>query len=222
MDSFLRLLEIVGTADLLIDNLKEGKNALDYISFESEGNFKGIGNLKTLLFATKNHRKISFEHENYETGISNKYILSPYLIKEYQSRWYIVGLLSGMDELRTFGVDRINDLQLLTQTFKYNAKVNAKKMFEDVVGLTYSLNKKEEVLISFTPLQAKYLKALPFHKSQEIVSENKKEVIIKLEIIPNFELKQKLVSLGNRAKVIKPKWFADDIKNELKKALERY
>jgi predicted DNA-binding transcriptional regulator YafY len=39
---------------------------------------------------------------------------------------------------------------------------------------------------------------------------------------PNFELRQKFLKLGEQVKVTKPKWFANEIKDVLKKALGNY
>jgi len=67
-DAFMKFLEIVTTADLLTESVKDGKDTMNYISFEGDGDLKGIDNLKPLLFAIKNHGKILFTHENFETG----------------------------------------------------------------------------------------------------------------------------------------------------------
>ena len=90
-DAFVKFLEIVTTADLLTESVKDGKDTMNYISFEGDGDLKGIDNLKPLLFAIKNHRKILFTHENFETGKRKNYQMKPYMLREYQSRWYIVG-----------------------------------------------------------------------------------------------------------------------------------
>ena len=95
-DAFMKFLEIVSTADLLTESLKDGKDAMSYISFETDGNLKGIENLKLFLFAIKNNRIIFFTHENFETGKRKSYRMKPYLLKEYQNRWYIVGLIEGV------------------------------------------------------------------------------------------------------------------------------
>ena len=100
-DAFMKFLEIVSTADLLTESLKDGKDAMSYISFETDGNLKGIENLKSLLFAIKNHRIIFFTHENFETGKRKSYRMKPYLLKEYQNRWYIVGLIKG-EQIQNF------------------------------------------------------------------------------------------------------------------------
>ncbi|MCD4679675.1 MAG: WYL domain-containing protein [Bacteroidales bacterium] len=222
IESFLRFLEIVNTAELLTESLKESKDALNFISFESTGDLRGIENLKPLLFAIKNHRKISFLHENFVSEKKRKYSVKPYLLKEYQNRWYLVGLIGGIKEFRTFGIDRMFDLQIKEDTFNPDSKVNPLELFVNTIGLVYSSSKVEEVVLSFTPLQGKYVKYLPLHRSQEIIEENENEFRIKLTITPNYEFKQRILMLGDTVKVIEPKWLVDDIKEALQKALKKY
>lgn len=118
IESFFRFLEIVNTAELLTESLLESKDSLKHISFDTGGGLKGIENLKPLLKAIKDNRKISFTHFNFHTEKSRKYTLKPYLLKEYQNRWYVVGIIGGFKELRTFGIERIENLEIKTETFK--------------------------------------------------------------------------------------------------------
>lgn len=220
-DAFIKFLEIVSTANLLTESLKEGKDAISHISFEGDGNLKGIENLKLLLFAIKNHRRILFTHENFETGKRKSYQMMPYLLKEYQSRWYIIGVIKGV-EFRTFGIDRIESIEILTEAFKPDTKLNPAKLFEDIIGLNYSSNKPEEVILSFTSLQGKYIKALPLHRSLQVIKETEKEMLVSIMVIPNFELKQKILMMGNSVKVLQPEWLKNEIKVTLKNSLKKY
>lgn len=220
-ESFIRFLEIVNTAELLTESLQESKDSLKHISFESQGSLKGIENLKPLLYAIMNHKRIRFSHENFETGKIRKYSLDPYLLKEYQSRWYIVGFISDTS-LLTFGIDRMTDLEVLQDIFTYNTSINPMKLFENAIGLTFSGGNAEEIILSFTPLQGKYLKSLPLHKSQVILKDDDLELIIRLYIIPNFEFIQKLLMLGETVTVIKPEWLINHLKKSLQNTLKRY
>jgi predicted DNA-binding transcriptional regulator YafY len=220
-DAFIKFVEIVGTANLLTESLKEGKDAISYISFEGAGNLKGIESLKSLLFAIKNHRRILFTHENFETGKRKSYEMKPYLLKEYQSRWYIVGLIKGI-EFRTFGIDRIENIEIRTETFKPDRNLNPAKLFEDIIGLNYSSDQPEEIILSFTSLQGKYIKALPLHRSQQIIKVIKKEMLVRLMLIPNFELRQKILMMGDSVKVLRPEWLIKEIKVLLKNSLNKY
>lgn len=221
-DTFLRFLEIVNTAELLTESLRESKDSLHYISFESHGTLRGVDNLKPLLFAIKNNRRVTFMHENFETGKQRTYSVKPCLLKEYQNRWYLIGTIEGSKEFRTFGIDRIMNLEVLKVTFKPETKINPIELFENTIGVSYSDNELEDVVLSFTPLQAKYVISLPFHWSQKIVKENTREVQIQLRIIPNFEFIQKILMLGENVKVIKPTWLADEIKRSLLNSLKKY
>lgn len=222
MDRFFSFLEIVNTAELLTESLIESRDILNYISFETQGKFRGVEYLKTLLRAIKNNRKITFTHENFETGKHRKYSLKPYLIKEYQNRWYLVGVISGINEFRTFGIDRINNLEISDKTFAPVKDFDAATLFNNTIGLTYSLNQLEEIILSFTPLQGKYIKTLPLHQSQEIVIEDENELQIKIKIIPNYEFVQRILMLGSNVKVLQPQWLVADVKWQLKESLKQY
>jgi len=221
-DAFLRFLELVNTATLLIESFKDSKETLNFISFESHGQLRGIENLKQLLFAVKGYKKISFTHENYDTGKMKSYAINPYLLKEYQNRWYIVGMVEGMTETRTFGIDRIFDLKVENETFIPDPKINALELFENTIGLTYSNNKLQEIILSFTTHQGKYIKSLPLHRSQVVIVDNKNELRISLRIIPNLEFRQKILMLGRTVTVIEPQWLADEVKKSLSATLKNY
>lgn len=221
-ESFLRFLEIVNTAELLTESLSQSKDALQYISFDSGGGLKGIENLKLLLHAIKDKRKITFSHFNFYTRKTRKYTLKPYLLKEYQNRWYVIGILGNLKDFITFGIDRMNDLTVRTETFTRNEKLNPANKFENIIGVVHSNGKIEKVILSFTPGQGNYIKTLPLHKSQQIVIDNEKELQIALDIIPNYEFIQQILMHGNTVKVIEPDWLADQIRDTLNKTLKKY
>lgn len=222
ISSFFRFLEIVNTAALLTESLLESKDSLQYISFDTGGGFKGIEHLKPLLEAIKDHRKITFTHFNFHTDTSRKYTIKPYLLKEYQNRWYVVGIIGGLNEFRTFGIDRIENLNIQTETFKPNKKLNPNEMFDQIIGLVYSENVVQKIVLSFTPTQGKYIKTLPLHTSQTLLIDDEKECRISLLVVPNYELTQQILKYGETVKVIEPVWLVNEIKEILKRTLKKY
>lgn len=222
IESFFRFLEIVNTTELLTESLLESKDSLKHISFDTGGGLKGIENLKPLLKAIKDNRKISFTHFNFHTEKSRKYTLKPYLLKEYQNRWYVVGIIGGFNEFRTFGIDRIENLEIKTETFKPDKKLNPIEMFNKTIGLVYSENTPQTIVLSFTPTQGKYVKTLPLHTSQRILIDDEQECRISLEVVPNYELTQQTLKHGETVKVVEPQWLKDEIKGILKRTLGNY
>ena len=223
IDSFLRFLEIVETASVFRESLKKSKETLDYIDFENEGMVTGIDHLNPVLQATRNHQCIRFTHESYQSGKSRKYQLKPYLIKEYQGRWYVVGEVSGMNAVRTFGLDRIENLEVLAKTFKPK-ELNIKERFADVVGLTYDFegSQKQQVVLSFKDEQMPYIESLPLHPSQRIVKVSKDNNIVDYHLIPNFEFMQRLFMYMDNVKVIEPKWLVEEVKGKCLKIKANY
>lgn len=223
LETFNRFLEIAGVADLLSEGLNNKKNILNYISFESENTYsKGTDMLQPILSAILHHKEISFTHENFQKQTFKTIKLYPYLLKEYQDRWYVLGTLDKKRTIRTYGLDRMTELKETGTEFKPNEKIKPKELFENVIGLVYSTHELCDVVLSFTPHQAKYIKTLPLHHSQIILNENDKECIVKLKIIPNYEFKQRVLMQGANVKVLEPEWFADEVASDLKSAANLY
>lgn len=221
-ESFVRFLEIVNTGDLLMQNLKESKEALKYISFDAEGSLKGVEHLKQLLIAVRDKNRIAFRHFNFQTRKTKRYALEPHLLKQYGNRWYVIGKLKGQNEWRTFGIDRIEELEVLKEKFAEDKQKNIQELLGHVVGLNFSGGKRETVKIAVKYPQASYIKTLPLHPSQEIESETENEVVFSLFVIPNLELIQKILFHVEYATVLEPKWLRGEVKNHLTKTIKNY
>ena len=228
VEQFVRFLEILLTADLLEQSLKESKDTLRHIDFESAGMQCGSHLLKDLLRALREKREVEFAHESFFREHKKKYRVRPFLLKEYLNRFYLVGQVpdlkgKGKERFRTFGLDRIIDLQVTDRFFNRDRDVNPKYFFDNVIGLTYSTgNLLEDVVLSFSPRQGKYIKTLPMHDSQEVLIDDDQELRIKLQVKPNFELIQKILMHGQHVKVLEPDSLKDQIKKTLEKAVEQY
>lgn len=223
LETFKRFLEIAGVADLLSEGLNKKSNILNFISFESENTQpQGTELLQPILSAIMNRREISFVHENFQKQTFKSIKLKPYLLKEYQDRWYVVGTLDKKEQFRTYGLDRMSEFKETGISYEPLANFDPKTLFENVIGLVYSANELTTVVLSFTPDQGKYIKTLPLHSSQDIFIDNENECLVRLNIIPNFELMQRILMYGSKVKVLEPQWLAEDVAKELKVAGQQY
>jgi predicted DNA-binding transcriptional regulator YafY len=85
-----------------------------------------------------------------------------------------------------------------------------------------SPGKVERVVLRFTPLQAKYVKALPMHPSQKVVKEDKDSAVIELLVQPNRELHNELLAMGEGVRVLEPASLAKAIAKAHKAAAKQY
>lgn len=222
LPNFMRFIELANTAAIIVDGLQDGREAISYMDFESDGSLRGYDLLEPLLHAIRNHRLIQFSYEKYKTSELNEYCLQPLLLKEFQNRWYLVGLRNDIGQLRVFGIDRISRLETLNKTFRPRRNFRPLDMFRHTIGINSTENEPEFVELSFTELQGKYAKALPWHHSQETLVDNEDEFRIRLYVNPNLELVQRILATGSAVKVLSPGWLVDKVRNELKKSLDQY
>jgi predicted DNA-binding transcriptional regulator YafY len=222
LESFIKFLEIAGTGEMLADSLKEGKEVLDFISFENDGNLKGIEHLKNIVMAIKSRRKISFTHQNYLKETFKNHVICPYHLKEYQTRWYVYGNIEGTKTFRTFGIDRLTNVKVLTEKFKPDTRVNPAKLFDEVVGLNYDSSKIERVKLWVDPDQLKYLESLPLHKTQTVLEKNDEGAVVQISVRLNYELIQRILALGANVSVMEPIHFKNDVKRIIKEMLDLY
>ena len=221
-EGMLRLLEVCVTGDLLMQTIGEGKEALRYVLFDSSGELKGIELMGPLLQAIKLHRYITFDYAKFRGGTTEGLTMEPYALKEYQGRWYVVGTIRESDKVYVFGLDRIEKLVVLVKPFIPSKKIDPAREFDEIIGVTRLDEDREEVILSFTPLQGNYIKTFPWHQSQEVLEDNEKELRIRIDVIPNFELTQRILMQGSSVEVIEPEWLREEIKENLQKAVQKY
>lgn len=198
------------------------KDKLEYLQFESRGDLKGLEFMPTLLRAIERRQVVRLTHTAYYREESNVYDVWPYFLKEYKERWYLVGWVVQRDEFRSFGVDRINELEELDRFFDRDEHPDPTEFFEQIIGMTYSLSEREEVELSFDPFQGNYIKTLKLHHSQTVLEDSDEELRIRLSLRPNFEFKQILLGYGDKVKVLKPVWLAEEIAENLRQNLKQY
>jgi predicted DNA-binding transcriptional regulator YafY len=222
--SFFKFLEIAAIADIFKESLKESKKIFEYVSFDDSKSLKGIEHLKTILMAITQNRKLFFKHENFYNNTFKDYEITPFLLKEYLNRWYVVGTPEGMDEIRTFGVDRLLEVEKgeLTKLKKKEYKKQLES-FEHIIGLNYSEGEPQGIRLLVDGVHTKYMRSLPLHQSQVIHSENEKgQYFVDFHLISNYEFETQILKIGHEVEVIYPESLRIKIRNILKSALNKY
>lgn len=202
---------------------KEARGEADYIQFEKTFVIKGIEFIEPILKAISERRVIKFTYQKHGSDEISENLLEPYLIKEAKNFWYVIGKRTNKKEQKilTFALDRILDIQLTDDTFS-ESNIDKKNFFKNVVGVSLGEGQTEKVVLSFAPVQGKYIKTVPIHHSQQVVKESNTEIRISLEVVINHELKMQLLSYGSNVQVIQPKKLAEEIKETARQMVKLY
>jgi predicted DNA-binding transcriptional regulator YafY len=225
IEGFLQLLAINDTNVTLMDSVKDGNSLMKFVQFDKVKNFSGTAHFKPLLEAAQKFRRIKIIHKGFESGTEKEYMIEPYLLKEHDGRWYVWGKIEGKkgpvsEAFRTFGLDRILKTEATGKKFERDKKINPDEIFAYNLGVVYAAGDPKEIVLSFSPTMGKYIKALPIHPSQKIITENDKEFTVQLFLRINHELKKVILSYGPDVKVLGPKILATEISSLYKKALK--
>lgn len=71
----------------------------------------------------------------------------------------------------------------------------------------------QEIILSFNPLQGKYIKSLPLHETQQILIDSNEELRIQLKLFITHDFVMELLSHGNTVKVMQPQILIDEVKS---------
>ena len=212
-----RMLETFDQLDLLY----KMKNPSRFIHYENRLQ-SGSQHFHGILHAIYEKHPISFKHEKYwEDSISYRTV-EPLAIKESHHRWYLIARDRKDKKIKSFGMDRMKELQIEKEKFEYPQNFNVVEMFQDSFGVITEKGKPEEIILSFNPDQRKYLGSLRIHVSQEELLNNSDEYRIKLKMHITIDLKREILSYGEDVKVIAPVSLKREMRRRYKKALEAY
>lgn len=202
--------------------LKIGENTSDIIHFESRKPL-GTENLFGLIHAVKNRLNIKFTYQKFwEDEVSYRNV-EPYALKEFKSRWYLIAKDHKDDRIKTFALDRLTSLEITNSPFIFPSDFSVEESYRHCFGIISPTNEEpQEVILSFDPIQGKYIKSLPLHDSQQILVDNEEELKIKLTVCVTYDLVMELLSFGEFVKVIEPASLIKEIKNKYNKSLTLY
>jgi predicted DNA-binding transcriptional regulator YafY len=176
----------------------------NYVYFENRKP-KGTEHFYGLLHAAKSHLVIRYSYLKYEDDEITQRVAEPYGLKEFKGRWYLIARDQKDSSIKTFGLDRIQDLVITRKRFDAPKNFNANTLFKNCFGIINPADGKvENIILSFDSFQGKYIKSFPLHETQQLLVDNEKEVRIGLSLHVTHDLVMELLSYGDTVVVIKP------------------
>lgn len=178
--------------------------------------------LSDVFNAIRYSRRLSFSYASFARARpDNDIIFEPYFVKLFRQRWYMVGRRVYDEEIRTYALDRVTDLTVLSHTFDMPEEPSADTFFADLFGITQSHASAQNIKLKVNLRAAKYIRVLPLHESQ------REEQFSEFSIF-NFRMKltddllRHLLSLGADVEVLQPAALRLMMINALKETLLLY
>ncbi|MCQ2051466.1 MAG: WYL domain-containing protein [Bacteroidaceae bacterium] len=187
--------------------------------------------LAGLYSAISNKVPVEVSYKKFGQESPLTYIVYPYLLKQYNDRWYLICQLidAERDFLMNLPLDRIYG-------FKEEPEIPFKECYcdidernEDIVGITYHDDRPvETILFAIPDYEAPYINTKPIHGSQTLLPEREHEklrnkypslsdyIFYTITCIPNRELLEELSSF-NKGIIVLHKGLQKEIFEKMQK-----
>ena len=239
----LEILNTIGQFDGLanfewLDRLKIGlglKKRSRIISFSNNPYLQNSNLLGVLFDNISNQVVVRLEYHTFTDKKNRTIIFHPYLLKQYNDRWYLIGAANDDAKILNFALDRIDVVTALPEMKYKPCNGDLANRFEDIIGVTLYEDKDIEHILFWVSNRSKdYMETKPIHGSQCRYKGKKDEefrsrypslyegAFFSIDCIPNYELIRELSSFGKDLLVIEPKSVQDDVFHRVQQMYEDY
>lgn len=172
---------------------------------------------------------IRLKYQLFNTSDIRETIISPYILKEYNRRWYLIGAADDTGRILNFALDRLVSITVLPGYEYREAPDDLPERYEDIIGVSYYEGTEiHKIIFWVSDKTAPYVDTKPLHGSQIRIKGDKEESLRKsyaapdggslfsIDCMENYELIRELCSFGENLKVLSPQPIIDAIKNRIK------
>ena len=178
--------------------------------------------LTEVMEAMTENLEVVMEYHKYTSEESETLTIWPYAVKEFAKRWYIIAYCKEREGLRVYGLDRVKNMEVTGKKFRMKAGFDVDELFATSFGIYLPGGKGQIITFKCSEREAKFLRDLPLHSSQEEVRKDEDSVIFSIFVCPDKNLIMEVCKHGSRIEILSPAEVRDAVRDELKKALEQY
>ncbi|WP_221393811.1 YafY family protein [Dyadobacter sp. NIV53] len=199
--------------------------SLPVVDFEKNDNLKGLEFIEGIRKTIVSKTVLCITYQSFKARQPNTFCFSPYLLKEYRNRWFVLGQSHQKNApLLTLALDRFQSLTNdNTEVYRENEMINLSTYYSDVIGVTKSPGQRDvEVIFWMNHADAPYVITKPLHPTQKILSSDDAGIVFSMKVILNFELEREILGFGARMRIFGPRNLRKRIVGQLREALEFY
>lgn len=179
--------------------------------------------LTAVMEAMTEGQKLRISYMKYTSSQAESLTLHPYAVKEFAKRWYLVAHCEERNALRVYGLDRIMGLEVIDGKFKMPSGFDVDELFATSFGTYIPEGKAELITFRTTAKEARFLRDLPLHASQEeLKGSDKEHVTFSIFVYPNESLIMEFCKHGSRLEVLSPESVRHEVAEQLRAAADLY
>lgn len=179
--------------------------------------------LTQIIEAMRKNKVLQITHQGFGKDYPSSFDIEPYCVKVFHRRWYVIARSPYYDEVLTYGLDRIRNIQITDKTFKMPENFNIDEYFEGCCGIISDRDIPiERVTIKTYAYARDYIATLPIHSSQKEIARDDESVTYEYCVRPTFDFLQALLAQADQIEILEPQWVRDEMKRFAKNLLSYY
>jgi hypothetical protein len=179
--------------------------------------------LTLVLEAMQEDFTLNITYQSFKNDKPSSFEIEPYGLKVFKQRWYLLAKSKSDSILRIYSLDRIENMQITNKPFKIPSDFCPETYFENAFGISVVESIKPcTVEIMVFGIQRKYLQTLPLHHSQKEKEVTEDYTVFSYFLAPTFDFKQEILSHGKFIKVLKPRWFKEEVRETVRDMYQHY
>lgn len=194
------------------------------IHLDKNEHLKGLEHLDVLYQAILKKIVLKLKYRSFKARQASNIIFHPFILKEFNNRWFVVGKTSKNKLITTFALDRIEGIDYELSIPYLEENFNGDNYYKNTIGVTVLDEKHvQTILLKIDRSNAPYVLTKPFHNSQKLIEKhNNGSVTISLNVHINFELERLILGFGETIEVLAPRLLRKRIKKKLNQASKLY
>jgi len=178
--------------------------------------------LELFVLAIDEKTNVRFDYRKYNSNEENQQrIISPYLLKEYKNRWYVIGMSVAENRVKTFALERISKCHHFGGDYVKDDTFDPESYFKHCFGITALDEPVQHIVLEFSKVQIPYIKSVPIHPTQNILRETKNSIKVSIDVVPSYELYEYILGKMPDVKIVSPPAVVQHIVKQIKAGLKK-
>lgn len=205
------------------------------ISFSNNPYLRNSNMLGMLFDYISNQVVVQLSYHTFSDAETKSIVFHPYLLKQYNNRWYLIGAADTDGKILNFAIDRLDEVKALPEYLYKKSTQDLEERFEDIVGVTlYEDRPISHIVFWVSDASKNYILTKPIHETQIMLCGEKSATMkekhpnlsegafFSIDCIENYELIRELSSFGKDLIVLQPREIQDKVYERISSMMEYY
>ncbi|NJC24890.1 helix-turn-helix transcriptional regulator [Neolewinella antarctica] len=199
------------------------EHAEPIIHLDKNERLTGLRYLDVLYQAISKQIVVDTTYQSFKAKAASTFSFHPYILKEFNNRWFLIGRRDDQARIHTLALDRITLLRPNLKVDYRRDNFRSVDYYKDTIGVTVLYERPRKVLLWVDAANLPYILTKPLHHSQELREQRPDgSGVIQLTVQHNYELERLLLGFGPGITVLGPPKIRRSIRRALEAAVNNY